>query len=146
MKKLTKTQKKKNAAIYKKIKKEYNKITEKFEAVGKKNPISYRGFKNRVLSRKEAYDLSLKEAIKKEANTETFVNPGERAKTNFINMLKDKHADSWNELKLKSRDKFGRFKKMDIKWNKEDKRYELNGEYYIDINNSPEEVIIGEIK
>ena len=145
-KKLSKTQKAKNARAYKQIRKEYDKLIEKFKSLDKEVPISYKGFKNRVLARKDAYGMKLKAAIKKEANTETFVSAGERGRANFVNMLKNDHPDAWKELRNLSRNERGQYIKMDIKWNKEAKRYEVNGKYYVDITNSPQEVIIEEIK
>ena len=161
-KKLSKTQKTKNARAYKQIRKEYDKIVEKFKAAGKLKELetSYLGFKHRVLARKDAYDMTLKAAIKKEANTESFTTAAERSRDNLVNMLKNDHPEAWKELRNLSRYegptirdeegkitfKKGQFIKMNIRWNKEAKRYEVNGKYYIDISNSPESVSIEEIK
>jgi hypothetical protein len=63
--KLSKTQKAKNKAAYKNIRKEYDKVKDKAD-------VSYMQFKHRALSRAKRDNMSVKEAAKKEARTDTF--------------------------------------------------------------------------
>lgn len=141
-KKLTKTQKAKNKAAYKAIRKEYDKVKGKA-------PVSYMQFKHRAQSRAKRDDISLKEAAKKEARTETFLSAAERSRENLLESLKEKHSESYSELRNLSRSK-GKYQsvKNNLSWDKERKGYVLNADgkqYFIDVTNSPEEVNITEI-
>lgn len=141
-KKLSKTQKAKNKAAYKNIRKEYEKVKDKA-------PVSYVQFKRRVKSRAEKDDLSIKAAAKREARTETFLSAGERSRENIIEGLKDSHREAYDELRNLSRSK-GKFQsiKDNLSWDKDRKGYILNAgdkQYFIDVSNSPEEVNITEI-
>ena len=111
--------------------------------------ITYKQFKNRVLSKAKADNISIKEAIKKEANTETFVSAAERSRTNLINAIKEKHRESYDELRNLAREK-GKFIKLkdNLEWDENYGTYVLragNSRYLIDVTNSPEEVFIREI-
>ena len=101
MKKLTKKQKKANKRAYEIIRKEYN-------AVKDKGKISYKQFKARVVERKKIYEITWKEAAKKEARTETFLSAAERSRENLIEAIKEKHREAYNEMRNLSRDK-GKF-------------------------------------
>lgn len=140
--KLSKTQKAKNKAAYKNIKKEYDKVKDKA-------PVSYVQFKRRVKARAERDDISVKAAAKREARTETFLSAGERSRENIIEGLKENHREAYDELRNLSRSK-GKFQsiKDNLSWDKDRKGYILNAgdkQYFIDVSNSPEEVNITEI-
>jgi len=142
-KKLSKTQKAKNKAMYKNIRKEYNKL--------KSNDynISYVGFKQRVLSRAKADNMSVKAAAKREARTESFWKAPERSRENLLAGIREKHAEAYSELKNLSRVK-GKYQsiKDNLTWDKKRNGYILTAgdkQYFIDVSNSPEEVNITEI-
>lgn len=142
MRRLTKAQKAKNKAAYKAIRKEYEKVKDKA-------PVSYIQFKRRVKARANADQINLKEAAKKEARTETFYSAGERSRDNLIESLKEKHFDTYKELKNASR-KNGKFQKIkeNLKWDTDRKGYVLEAgdkSYFVDVTNSPEEVNLVEI-
>ncbi len=156
--KLSKTQKAKNKAKYKNIRKEYNKIK------SNKYNISYIGFKQRVLGRAERDNISIKAAAKKEARTETFWNAADRSRDNLIEAIRTKHNEAYSELKNLSRyegetvrdnegniiKRKGQFQaiKENLTWDKDKRGYILtagNKQYFIDVSNSPEEVNITEI-
>lgn len=141
-KKLSKTQKAKNKAMYKNIRKEYNKVKDKAN-------VSYVQFKNRTLSRAKADNMSVKVAAKREARTETFLSAGERSRENLLEAIKTKHAGAYSELKNLSRVK-GKYQsiKDNLTWDKKRNGYILNAgnrRYFIDVSNSPEEVNVEEI-
>jgi hypothetical protein len=104
-KRLSKAQKAKNKAANKAIRKEYNKVKDKAPNV------SYMQFKHRTQARAKRDDISLKEAAKKEARTETFLKAPERSRENLIEALKTKHREAYNELKNLSRNK-GKFQSI----------------------------------
>lgn len=142
-KKLSKTQKAKNKAMYKNIRKEYNKL--------KSNDynISYVGFKQRVLSRAKADNMTVKAAAKREARTESFWTAPERSRENLLAGIREKHAEAYSELKNLSRVK-GKYQsiKDNLTWDKKRNGYVLSAgdkQYFIDVSNSPEEVNITEI-
>lgn len=141
-KKLTKTQKAKNRAAYKNIRKEYDKVKDNA-------PVSYIQFKRRVKSRAERDGISIKVAAKREARTETFLTAAERSRENLIEAIKEKHAEAYSELRNLSRVK-GKFQsiKDNLVWDNSRRGYILNAgtkRYFIDITNSPEDVIITEV-
>lgn len=141
-KKLSKKQKAKNKAAYKAIRKEYEKVKDKA-------PVNYVQFKRRAMARANADNISVKEAAKKEARTETFLSAGERSRENLIEAIKTKHKAAYEELKNLSREK-GRFQsiKGNLTWDRDRDGYVLNAggkQYFIDVTNSPEEVNIEEI-
>lgn len=143
MRKLSKKQKAKNKAAYKVIRKEYNKVKDKAD-------ISYIQFKRRVRSKAKYDNISLKEAARKEARTETFYSAAERSRENLITAIKEKHKESYTELKNLSRSK-GKYQsiKDNLSWDKDRRGYVLNADgkqYFIDVTNSPEEVNITEIE
>ena len=141
--KFSKTRKAKNKAAYKNIRKEYEKVKEKA-------PVSYVQFKRRVKARAEKEGISIKEAAKKEARTETFWSAGERSRDNLLTSLREKHGEAYSELKNLSRSK-GRFQsiKENLKWDQDRKGYVLDAggkQYFVDVTNSPEEVNVTEIQ
>lgn len=141
--KLNKTQKAKNKAAYKNIRKEYDKIENKAG-------VSYVQFKRRVKSRAAKDNISIKSAAKKEARTETFLSAGERSRENLLEAIKTKYSETYKELKNLSRSK-GKYQsiKENLTWDKDQKGYILqagNKQYFIDVTNSPEEVTVTEIK
>jgi len=140
--KLSKTQKAKNKAAYKNIRKEYDKVKDKAN-------VSYMQFKHRALSRAKRDNISVKEAAKKEARTDTFWKAPERSRDNLIEAIKTKHSEAYKKLKNVSRSK-GKFQsiKDNLTWDKSRNGYVLNANgksYFIDITNSPEDVEITEI-
>ena len=151
MKKLSKTQKAKNKALYKTIRKEYNKVKNSPENIrGGKPVVDYIGFKRRVKARAKNNNISIKEAAKQEARTESFLGAGERSRENLVTALKEKHRAEYNELRNLSRSK-GKFQKIsgNLNWDKDKGGYVLNADgkqFFIDITNSPEEVNIVEIE
>ena len=145
-KKLTKTQKLKNQKKYENIRKAYNEVKDKNKL------ITYKQFKNRVQAQMEANPgLNLKGAIKKVQNTESFTSAAERSRTNFIEALKKDFAAEYKEIRNLSRDEKGKFKKLDLEWTKHGGSwgYSFIGaqglRYFIDVKNSPEEVLVYEI-
>lgn len=145
-KKLTKTQKLKNQKKYEKIRKAYNEVKDKNDLV------TYKQFKNRVQAQMEANPgLNLKGAIKKVQNTESFTSAAERSRTNFIEALKKDFAEEYKQIRSLSRDEKGKFKKLELEWTKHGGSwgYSFIGaqglRYFIDVKNSPEEVLVYEI-
>ena len=143
MKKLSKKQKAKNKAAYKVVRKEYNKVKDKAD-------VSYIQFKRRAKAKANADGISLKEAAKKEARTETFYSAAERSRENLVTAIKEKYKESYTELKNLSRNK-GKYQsiKDNLSWDQARKGYVLNADgkqYFIDVTNSPEEVNITEIQ
>lgn len=145
---LTQKVKRVNRSKYKNIRKAFNKLKREGRLPETyTGELTYLQFKHRVEWREEAEGLSTKKAITKEMNTETFVSPAERSRRNFIQGLKEHFKDDYNDLVKKSRDKQGRFKSImeNLVWDNERKGYILGGKYFVDVSNSPEEVIIFEI-
>lgn len=140
MKKLTRKQKQKNKTMYKVIRKYYE------EAMSHPNasPISYIQFKRRVKAEMIRSDSDYKTAAKKTANTESFVSPAERSRFNLVEAIKEKFPGEYKELRNLSRNKKGQFTSIrdNLVWNNELKGYILGNKYFIDVTNSPEEVII----
>ena len=141
--KLTKTQKRQNQQLYKRIRKAYNEVKDKNEDV------TYKQFKNRVLAQKEANpDLSWKQVIKKEQRTETFLSAAERSRQNLIKSLKEDFSEEYKEIKNLSRDERGKFKALELEWIKHGNKsgYSFIGlhglRYFIDVTNSPKEVLV----
>ena len=145
MRKLTKRQKAKNKVAYKNIRKEYEKVKDKSPV-----PMTYKQFKARVVSRSKSDNISLKDAAKKEARTETFWSPAERSRENLLSGIKEKHSEAYGRITKLSRNEKGRFTsvKDNLKWDKDRGGYVLksgNKSYFINVTNSPEEVNIEEI-
>ena len=146
-KRLTKAQKLKNKKKYEKIRKGYNEVKDKNELV------TYKQFKNRVQAQMEANpSLNLKRAIKKVQNTETFISAAERSRTNLIEALKKDFREEYKKIrKLNGRDENRKYRKLELEWTEHDKKwsYSFTGidgvKYFIDVTNSPEEVLVYEI-
>lgn len=143
MKRLTKRQKAVNARKYATIRKYYEvaktKMTEE-----QLSRITYKRFKKRVMAYSEAKEISIKEASKKVLNTEAFTSPAERSRVNLINAIKEKFPEQYKDIRQLSRNKRGQFTsvKSNLVWSKELGGYVLGGKYFIDVTNSPEDVII----
>ena len=106
-KKLSKTQKAKNKAAYKAIRREYEKVKDKA-------PVSYVQFKRRVKARAKKDDMTIKSAAKREARTETFLSAAERSRENLLKSFKTKHKEVYDDIKnlnKLNRDK-GRFQSI----------------------------------
>ena len=142
-KKLTRTQKIKNE-------KKYQRIRKGFEQVKDKNTfITYKQFKNRVQAQMEVNpNLNLNKAIKKVQNTESFTSAAERSRTNLLEALKKDYNTEYKEIRNLSRDEKGHFKKLKLDWTKNGDKWGysfvgLHGlTYFIDVTNSPEEVLV----
>ena len=91
-KKLSKTQKTKNKAAYKAIRREYEKVKDKA-------PVSYIQFKRRVKARAKSDNMTIKSAAKREARTETFLTAAERSRENIISGIKTKHREVYDEIR-----------------------------------------------
>ena len=145
-KKLTKTQKAKNKAAYKAIRREYEKVKDKA-------PVSYIQFKRRVKARAKKDEMTIRSAAKREARTETFLSAAERSRENILSGIKTKHREVYDKIKnlnKLNRDR-GRFQSIrsNLIWDTERKGYTLNSngkKYFIDVKNSPEDVKVMEIK
>lgn len=88
-------------------------------------PLSLSQFKKRVQATKEGLDLSAKEAARKVAFSETYVDPYLRSRINFVSGMK-KHYKEAYEFMIKNRSRTdGKFMKMtsDLIWDKESKSY-----------------------
>lgn len=153
-KKLSKTQKAKNKAAYKAIRREYEKVKySKENYKDGKMIIDYKGFKNRTLARAKKDKMTIRAAAKREARTDSFLTAAERSRENLLSAFKTKHREVYDEIKelnKLNRDK-GRFQsiKANLTWNTEKKGYVLNSngtKYFIDVTNSPEEVKLTEMK
>lgn len=135
--KLTKAQKAANARTYKAIRKAYNKVK------GQSN-ITYVQFKHRVQARAKSEKLSYKEASNRESYFIEYKTSGERRKHGFTEAIKEKFKGDYNELRMLSRNKKGQFVgiRNNMAWDKDMNGYVLGGKYFIDVSNSPEEIVI----
>lgn len=140
-KKLTKKEKQANKRIYKVIKKAH-------ETSDK--PISYIVFKHRVMARMSSDGLDVKAAVKKELNTLTFTSAAQRSRNNLIDSIKEDFPEEYKKLRYLSRNKEGKFIPIreNLTWDTEENYYKFTAftsvEYYIDVTNSPKEVVIRE--
>ena len=91
-KKLSKTQKAKNKAAYKAIRREYEKVKNKA-------PVSYIQFKRRVKARAKSNNTTIRSAAKREARTETFLSAAERSRENILSGIKTKHREVYDKIK-----------------------------------------------
>lgn len=143
--KLTATQKRKNKRVYKKIREGFDEVKDKNAA------ISYKQFKNRVQAQMEANpSLDLKKAIKKVQNTETFTSAAERSRSNFIEALKTDFETTYKEIRNLNRTEKGHYKKLELEWTNYGGKWGYSftsrgSQYFIDVSNSPKEVIVYEI-
>lgn len=139
MRRLTKTQKAKNRATYKQIRKVWE-TTDK--------SVSYKEFKRIVLGyvRAGKYDTA-KEAAKKYAHSYQYTDAETIGKENILKGLKEDFRPVYDEL----RHKVGVMQKGEhlsdqIEWDKDKQSYVLtaaNGDrYMIDISNSPKSAVL----
>lgn len=144
MRRLTKKQKLANRRTYEAIRRGWNK-TGGQDLEGHK--ITYKQFKNRVKLRMQMEDVNARVAVRKELNTETFVNPAERSRHNLVQGIKEEFRGTYKEMLKLSRDSRGRFVKVEenLTWDNERGGYILGGKYFIDVTNSPKDVQIYEI-
>ena len=114
-KKLSKTQKAKNKAAYKAIRREYEKVKNSKENYKDgKMIVDYKGFKNRTLARAKRDKMTIRAAAKREARTESFLSAAERSRENILSGIKTKHREVYDEIKnlnKLNRDK-GRFQSI----------------------------------
>lgn len=143
MKKLTRRQKAINAKNYATIRKYYEIAKTKMtkEQLGR---ITYKGFKKRVMAYSQAKDISIKEASKRYVNSEAFTTPAERSRYNLVEAIKEKFPEQYQDIRNLSRNKKGQFTsvKQNLVWDRDRAGYILGGKYFIDVTNSPEDVII----
>lgn len=143
---LSAKQKLANKRIYRQIRKGYNSVKQRNE------DITYKQFKNRVNAQKEANpNLSYKQAIKKVQRSEAYLSPAERSRENFISGLKENYKEVYNYIRELNRDEKGRYQKLNLIWRQYRGKYgysfRAGGKiYFIDVTNSPEEVMIYEIQ
>lgn len=110
-------------------------------------------FTNRVLATQKANDITFTQALKKVTNTIAYTSPAERSRNNFLESLKTRHNDVYNEMKVRMRKEHGHFSSIaDIKskmtWDDNRKGYVfegIKGSFFIDVSNSPEEATIHDI-
>lgn len=138
MKRLTKTQKKKNKALYKAIRKQWEKTDKS---------ISYKDFKRIVLDWTKGGKYSTaREGAKLYAHSRQFVDAETVGKENLLVGLKKEFPDVYKEL----RSKMGRFNKDEkminkLEWDYDKQMYTFkNGDdqYWVDITNSPKGAFI----
>ena len=99
-KKLSKTQKAKNKAAYKAIRKAYDKVKySKENYQDGKMIIDYKGFKNRTLARAKRDKMTIRAAAKREARTESFLTAAERSRENILSGIKTKHREVYDEIR-----------------------------------------------
>ncbi len=92
-----------------------------------------------------ASEREVKKYIRKEINSESFTSAAERSRTNLINSLKEDFPEQYKELKTKlGLGKFGSIKN-NLAWNQTYGAYVMNGQYLIDVSNSPKTVNIVEL-
>lgn len=168
-KKLSKTQKAKNKAAYKAIRRAYEKVKNSKENYKDgKMIVDYKGFKNRTLARAKRDKMTIRAAAKREARTESFLSAAERSRENLLKSFKTKHSEVYDKIKDLNklnrysgktiRDENGKITKRagqfesisdNLVWDKERKGYIFNAngtKYFIDVSNSPEDVKMTEIK
>ena len=99
-----------------------------------------------------AEDVTLRTALRREVHSHAYTSGETIAKENFLESLKEKHKDSYKELKMRSRNDRGQFVSLqsNITWHetevggKKVKGFEFTTgtgqRFLIDITNSPEEV------
>ena len=168
-KKLSKTQKAKNKAAYKAIRREYEKVKNSKENYKDgKMIVDYKGFKNRTLARAKRDKMTIRAAAKREARTQSFLSAAERSRENILSGIKTKHREVYDKIRdLNKLNRYsgktirdengkitkraGQFESMsdNLVWDKERKGYIFNGngtKYFIDVSNSPEDVKMTEIK
>ena len=149
--KLTKAQKRKNATQNKIIRNNYNIIRQNYP-----NKLLYMQYKNRVEAMMAAKDYTVRKAVAKVNNTETFISPAERSRTNLLNALKEKYTPQYKTIKNLMRDEKGRFISLEdinrkLKWTKTKDKWGYtfmvnDSTYLIDVSNSPKGVEIIEIQ
>lgn len=144
--KISATQKAKNAAVYKSIKKAYKGL--------KSNPagLSYVQFKNRVLQQRgttyKGKKLGTKGAIKRVKGSTIFIAPKERNIINLYIGLRRKFPDIYDQIKNFCRDAKGHYMRPEdhTVWEKESDVYVVtNGkgeQLAISMIRSPETVIL----
>lgn len=138
MKKLTKAQKAKNRAEYKRIRKIWE-TTDK--------SVDYKTFKKISQGIAKANGISTKEAAKQYAHSHRFMTPEQIGKENILKGLKEEFRATYDEL----RRKMGKFKKGEhmvdkMTWDREKHMWKMTSstgqEYWVDISNSPKDAYI----
>lgn len=143
MKKLTRRQKAINARKYATIRKYYE-IAQTKMTKEQLNRINYVSFKRRVMAYAQAKDLTIKEASKRVVNSEAFTTPAERSRVNLVDAIKERFPEQYKEIRNLSRNQKGQFTsvRQNLVWDRERAGYILGGKYFIDVTNSPEDIII----
>lgn len=138
MKKISKTQQNKNRRNYRYIRNVYN-------AIEDKKGVTYIQFKHRVQAASKRDGVNLREAARKEANTQSFVSAAERSRVNLVQGIKSKFKEEYKMLREMTKDEKGRYRRIEdiLKWDKDRGAYVFSGffgDYMIDFTNSPEAV------
>lgn len=138
MKRLTKTQKAKNRALYRAIRKQWEKTDKS---------VSYKTFKKISMGLAAGKGTSAKEEAKLYAHSRRFVSAEEVGKENLLAGLKKEFPDVYKEL----RSKMGRFYKDEtmmsrLEWDSDKQMYKFTNdkgdEFWVDIDNSPKQAYI----
>lgn len=151
-KRLTKSQKLKNARTYRIIREGYNQLMKNKP----ETELTYKQFKNRVMAMRKATGKSTKQSIAKVFNTQDIVSPAERARNNLIKALRNDFSNEFKKITSLTRDPGGKFISKDklrskLIWttfgNKRGYKFQsTSGDwYFIDLSNSPIGVNIIEI-
>ena len=137
-KKLTKKQKAKNRALYRAIRKQWEKTDKS---------VDYKTFKKITMGLAEAKGTSAKEEAKLYAHSRRYVTAEEVGKENLLTGLKNEFPDVYKEL----RSKMGKFDKGDtmisrLEWDPNKQMYKFTNNqgdaFWVDISNSPKSAFI----
>lgn len=147
-KKLTKKQKEKNKALSRKLR-----VIWKEKVKGKgKTELTFKAFKARAVSKAEAFNISVKEAAKKIANSYDlgYGDYKAQAKENLLTSMKEKFRATYDELRRKA----GRFTKGEhladkLTWDQTEDAYILTSStgdrYIIRSDQSPKNMYLEKI-
>ena len=138
MRKLSKTQKAKNKALYKAIRKIWEKTDRSMD---------YKTFKKITLGLSAGKGTNPRAEAKLYAHSQRFVSPETVGKENLLTGLKKEFPDVYKEL----RRKMGRFDKGEtmmsrLEWDSNQQMYKFTNEkgdtFWVDISNSPKQAYI----
>ena len=138
MKRLTKAQKAKNRALYRAIRRAWEKTDKS---------VDYKTFKKISIGMSRAKGTSAKEEAKLYAHSRRFVSAEEVGKENLLEGLKKEFPDTYKEL----RSKMGRFYEGEtmlsrLEWDDAKQMYKFTNNsgdvFWVDISNSPKQAYI----
>lgn len=125
----------------------YRQIRKGWESTDKH--LDYKQFKNRVLAESQAYDITVKEAVKKVINSEAFTTAAQRSRHNLKEALKRDYKEIYAKMRNYSRDEKGHYKSIELEWDKERGAYTFTGfqngiltRFIIDVIESPHAVTV----